>query len=128
MAEAKHAFVDDNPYLVYSPKAEMTYDGNSGGGGSGGDTSIFKITINSETGSLSEKAGDLATMCDSGLVYLYHGKTEDGYRMSLLVSAEGAEDYYSFSFADFSVLGDVPVTFVTYTASSANDYPIPSLM
>ena len=25
MAEAKHSFVDDNPYLVYSPNAEATY-------------------------------------------------------------------------------------------------------
>lgn len=32
MAEAKHTFVDDNPYLVYSPKAETTSEGGSGGG------------------------------------------------------------------------------------------------
>lgn len=30
MAEAKHSFVDDYPYLVYAPDVETTFDGNSG--------------------------------------------------------------------------------------------------
>lgn len=122
MAEAKHAFVDDNPYLVYSPNAETTYDGNSGGGG--GDASIFKITENVETTALSEKAGDLATMCDSGFVILTHGDAESGYTMSFMVAYFIEQGSYSFAFADFSVLGEDPVSISLYTASSANDYPV----
>lgn len=33
MVEAKHGFIDDNPYLVYSPDAEATASGSGGGGG-----------------------------------------------------------------------------------------------
>ena len=123
MAEAKHAFVDDYPYLVYSPNAETTSEGGSGGGG-GGDTSIFRITENIETGALSEKAGDLATMCDSGLVYKSSGSSENGYTMSLLVNANAEQGSYSFAFAEFSVMGEEPVSFTIYKASSANDYPV----
>lgn len=123
MAEAKHSFVDDNPYLVYSPKAETTYDGNSGGGG-GGDTSIFKITVDPETNVLSEKAGDLATMCVNGLVYFIMGNIELGFNVVYLLATMQIErGSYSFNFAFFTP-GETSVQFQTFTASSADDYPV----
>lgn len=69
MAEAKHSFVDDNPYLVYSPNAEMTYNGNSGGGGGDG-ASFLVVGIDSETGALQEITGGemLSQMKNNGPV------------------------------------------------------------
>lgn len=58
MAEAKHAFVDDNPYLVYTPNAEMTYDGNSGGTG-------FPVITLDENGDIDITAGELKSIIEN---------------------------------------------------------------
>ena len=50
-AKTKHAFVDDNPYLVYSGDVDTSYSGDSGGGGGGGggdDEKTFFVTITGE--------------------------------------------------------------------------------
>lgn len=46
-AKTKHAFVDDNPYLVYSGDVDTSYNGDSGGGGGGGggDAGVFWVEI-----------------------------------------------------------------------------------
>lgn len=64
MAEAKHAFVDDNPYLVYSPKAEMTYDGNSGGAG------LVVVTADTD-GYPSMSAQEIFEAAEAGNVVVY---------------------------------------------------------
>ena len=42
MAETKHEFIDDNPYITYTGKPETAYDGEGGGGGGGGSTIEIK--------------------------------------------------------------------------------------
>lgn len=116
MAEAKHSFVDDNPYLVYSPNAETTSES-----GSGDNIPIFKVTT--DNGALSEKASDLITMCNNGFVYIVYGSNiEDGFNYGLLVSAYEGEGSYHFVCVGFEPL-DNAIYHEKYTAATGNDYP-----
>lgn len=44
--KTKHAFVDDNPYIVYSGDSDSTIDNAGGGsGGGGGNDGYFLVTV-----------------------------------------------------------------------------------
>ena len=51
--KTKHAFVDDNPYLVYSGEPESTLDNAGGGGGGGDDSPFLYVTVDEDFGSWS---------------------------------------------------------------------------
>lgn len=62
MAEAKHSFVDDNPYLVYSPNAEATSEDGSGG--------LVVITADAD-GYPSMSAQEIFEAVEAGNVVVY---------------------------------------------------------
>lgn len=56
--KTKHAFVDDNPYLVYSGEPDSTVDDAGGGsGGGGGNDGYFLITVTDLVDSTSGLTG-----------------------------------------------------------------------
>ena len=60
MEKTKHAFVDDNPYLVYSGEAEASLEGGGGGGGGGGgNEKTFFVTITGDN-PMEDWSGDLS--------------------------------------------------------------------
>lgn len=73
MTEAKHSFVDDNPYLVYSPKAETTSEGGSGG--------VVFVTAD-EDGYPSMSAEEIAENANAGkLVVFKYIINSDSYNL-----------------------------------------------
>lgn len=62
MAEAKHAFVDDNPYIVYSPNAETTSEGGSG--------SLVVVTADTD-GYPSMSAEEIAESVNAGNLVVF---------------------------------------------------------
>lgn len=62
MAEAKHSFVDDNPYIVYSPNAETTSEGGSGG--------LVVVTADAD-GYPSMSAEEIAENANAGKLVVY---------------------------------------------------------
>ena len=122
MAEAKHAFVDDNPYIVYSPKAEMTYDGNSGGG-----SGFHVIEMDANTGALSATAGELAEMLAISPVILA-SSTKQGdnlvHTWLMFLTFTITSGKYSFSASILTPGQGVSVS--AWEANTKDDYPIPS--
>lgn len=122
MAEAKHAFVDDNPYLVYSPNAEMTYDGNSGGGGGGG-TGFPVIEMNAQTGALSVTAGTLKEMLEISPVGTFFLNGNNLHWVLLLQYSINDNKYY---FTGTSIdSAENPMELFVWAADSASDNPAP---
>ena len=118
MAEAKHSFVDDNPYIVYSPNAEMTYDGNSGGGGGGG-TGFPVIEMNTQTGALSVTADELNEMLENSPVLAFRNGT--WYQFVSFIYEEGTGDF----FKAFTIGQNDTILVLKWLASSLDDYPTP---
>lgn len=73
MAEAKHSFVDDNPYIVYSPNAETTSEGGSGG----------LVVVTADTGGYpSMSAEEIAENANAGkLVVFKNINNSDSYNL-----------------------------------------------
>ena len=64
MAETKHEFIDDNPYITYTGKPETAYDGEGGGGGGGG----YELPIASADTLGGVKIGDGLEIAESGVL------------------------------------------------------------
>ena len=64
MAETKHEFVDDNPYITYTGKTDTAYDGEGGGGGGGG----YTLPIASADTLGGVKIGDGLEIAESGVL------------------------------------------------------------
>lgn len=121
MAEAKHAFVDDNPYLVYSPNAETTSEGGSGGGGTG----FPVIETNTETGALSVTAGELTEMLNNSPVILKVAVNDNSYWVTL---ASWIVDDEGYVFTGFIIISsETPVNIKVWEAATSTDYPTPSI-
>ena len=72
MVEAKHGFIDDNPYLVYSPDAEAT---TAGGGGT-----IEKISFEIDGDSnyvIKVAAGELIEKIEDHAVFFVCENSDD---------------------------------------------------
>ena len=63
MAETKHEFIDDNPYITYTGKPETAYDGEGGGGGGG-----YTLPIASAETLGGVKIGDGLEIAESGVL------------------------------------------------------------
>lgn len=61
MAETKHEFIDDNPYITYTGKPDTAYDGEGGGGGGG-----YTLPIASADTLGGVKIGDGLEIAESG--------------------------------------------------------------
>ena len=122
MAEAKHAFVDDYPYLVYSHNAETTSEGGSGGGGTG----FPVIEADADTGTLTVTAGELKEMLDTSPVILHisQGVNQNIMWITLLAYFISNDDGYIFV-ADKIDLETSGLILVKWKADTANDYPTP---
>ena len=64
MAETKHEFIDDNPYITYTGKPDTAYDGEGGGGGGGG----YTLPIASADTLGGVKIGDGLEIAESGVL------------------------------------------------------------
>ena len=64
MAETKHEFIDDNPYITYTGKPDTAYDGEGGGGGGGG----YTLPIASANTLGGVKVGDGLEIAESGVL------------------------------------------------------------
>ena len=113
MVEAKHEFIDDNPYLVYSPDAEATASG-SGGGGNVAYVSMIE-------GALNVKAGELYEMVQNQPVFViwHDGETQGGIGYICEFNNAG-ESGYHFS---LSTPGQEAIEFFDLAAATADDYP-----
>ena len=119
MAEAKHSFVDDNPYLVYSPNAETTSEGGSGGGAG---FPVIEIT-DSETGALPVTAGALKTMLDASPVITFFSDTN--YLHWALFLNYGINDSKYYFEATMIDSAESPMELMIWEADTASDYPTP---
>ena len=87
MAEAKHSFVDDNPYLVYSPNAEATSEGGSGGG-----INIVYVTSDAENAYPSMSAEEICESAKAGNLVIFRAvNSENNINDYQLVHAEYGE-------------------------------------
>lgn len=118
MVEAKHEFIDDNPYLVYSPDAEATASGSGGAG-------FPVVEVNGETGALSKTAGELVEMLANSPV-IAKDVFDDEIKwefISAYIIVDGS--YKFFSFGVGSTPGGAIGSFEnTRIAASADNYPI----
>ena len=90
--KTKHAFVDDNPYLVYSGEPESTLDNAGGGSDSGNGSPFLYVTVNEELSrwtqngidlTISESRETIANAMQSGkmvifVVTIFIGNYDDG--------------------------------------------------
>lgn len=116
MVEAKHEFIDDNPYLVYSPDAEATASGSGGGAG------FPIIGFDAETGALSVTAGELTEMLGNSPVM---AKTDiDGDLSWYLFTRHfnPAGGAYSFN---AMCISNGAATILEWRTETADDYPTP---
>lgn len=118
MAEAKHSFIDDYPYLVYSPNAETTYDGNSGGGGGGG-TGFPVIEMNTQTSALLVTARKLIVMLANSPVLTFSAGT--WYQFVSYTEDLGSGTF----FKAFTIDLNDTIRVLKWSASSLDDYPTP---
>lgn len=115
MAEAKHSFVDDYPYLVYSPNAETTSEGGSGGG-----AGFPVIEADAETGALSVTGAALKTMLETSPVLLQ----TPGPNWIQLLQYSHSDKYY---FVGFGLRNqETPIMLFIFEADSLDDYPTAS--
>jgi hypothetical protein len=121
MTEAKHSFVDDNPYLVYSPNAEATSEGGSGGGGGAG---FPVIEANAETGALSVTAGALKTMLDASPVIMTMQGGDVNPNLIWVTLSEYIISDAGYYFAGFALdSSEESIETFKWTATTASDYP-----
>ena len=118
MVEAKHEFIDDNPYLVYSPDAEATTAGGGGG---------FPVVKSDEaTTALSVTAGELAEMLEKTPVFTNSIITIDDRAVQTWVmfvqhlTVESAHGFVGVAAGD---VGSDAIC-VIFSAESSDDYPI----
>lgn len=76
MAEAKHEFIDDNPYIVYTGKPDTAYDGDNGGGGGGGGAESLICEYNE--GYLNKTVGEIYNAFANGQAVIYHANVSEG--------------------------------------------------
>ena len=114
MVEAKHEFIDDNPYLVYSPDAEATASGSGGGGGNVAYISMIE-------GALNVKAGELYEMVQNQPVFViwHDGETVSDIGYICEFNNAGGSSYH-FS---MTVPGEKSIEFIGLAAATADDYP-----
>ena len=94
MAETKHEFIDDNPYITYTGKPDTAYDGEGGGGGGGGGSTIEIKSYEIKTDSSGEWDEYYLDVTNEQLY-------EDVSNPNILVFAHGVIEVY-----DESVLVD----------------------
>ena len=114
MVEAKHEFIDDNPYLVYSPDAEATASGSGGGG-------FPVVEADADTGALSVTAGELAELLNKNMV-LIKPVSEDEYIWAIISGYLVSENEYIFPSL---VVGITGAESAPYKADTIDDYPEP---
>lgn len=133
MAEAKHEFVDDYPYLVYAAdnKAVYTASGDTPyipGGGGGGDDKLHKIgtvTIATDTGGVSligavfDNGDEMGYSTTSGMASDNTPSTFDVYCM---------EDEYSEDYAQGVIIWEAytaaPITTVAKVTCTGDIEPM----
>ena len=91
-------------------KISNAYDGSGSGGGSG-DVAIVQMVADENTMTITTKAGELYSMCESGPVFVR--STVGGISYGLINEAAIHEDGYSF-------VGNENL----FVAETANDYPV----
>lgn len=114
MVEAKHEFIDDNPYLVYSPDAEATASGSGGAG-------FPVVEASADTGALSVTAGELAELLNKNMV-LIKPVSEDEYIWAIISGYVISENKYIFPSL---VVGVTGAEAAPYKADTIDDYPEP---
>lgn len=114
MVEAKHEFIDDNPYLVYSPDTEATANGSGGAG-------FPVIEMDDESEELSVTAGELKEMLSKSPVILKRVLNNSMIRWYQIISLFVNENSYDFIGISVS---NTEVTKITWSADTANDYPV----
>lgn len=126
MALAKHDFIDDYPYLVYtdvqtcvySDKADTSIDDIGGGGG--GDVPEGFYFIADENGTLNKTGNEIDSMYDNGAGWVIVPPTSEG----------NSPEYVSESGTHGAIYGVVLKSFTdpsaerVFTANSADDYPV----
>ena len=112
MVEAKHEFIDDNPYLVYSPDAEATANGSGGG--------IPVIEVNGE-GALSVTAGTLKNMMQSSPV-AFSMLDDELLFWNILITYGDTGDAIVFKTVTVDFTSGNVVSFA-FAADSDDDYP-----
>lgn len=114
MVEAKHEFIDDNPYLVYSPNAEATASGSGGGGGN-------VAYVSNIGGALNVKAGELYEMVQNQPVFvIWHDSETQGGIGYICQFVNAGEHGYHFS---MTIPGEKDIEFIDMAAATADDYP-----
>ena len=102
----KHDFVDEYPYIAYAEKVDTAA---SAAGGAGG----FAIVSFDGVDTLGTKAGELFTMMQTQPVFMF-ASSETGSMCDLIsISAYDAGTGYEFNTAS-----------ITFTAATADDYPV----
>lgn len=118
MVEAKHEFIDDNPYLVYSSDAEATANGSGGGGG-------FPVVGQDDESNITVKAGELVSMLKESPVLTYsenplaHGLT--WFVITSYVETQ-VTGYIFYSYSYNANGGTIPWM---WSANTLDDYPAP---
>ncbi len=115
--EYKNEFVDVNPYLVYSPDAEATASGDSGGGAGG--ITVLKFD---QEGKIDITAGKLIELIETTLVYIYDNYNGVISNIYFAVYYENVADpIYNFVFMGAAPDGQTQI--YTFTASTEADKP-----
>ena len=118
--EYKNEFVDDNPYLVYSPKAETTSEGGSGGGGG---VPFFEI---SAEGEIQLVASEFMEILNKGIA---NGIMSDSALTSDMIAMGYMNNVPSEGNVTFHIIvvqnGDVAV--LNFVALDANSKPVLSM-
>lgn len=113
MSEAKHEFVDDYPYLVYSSDNEATANGGTGGGG------ISYVSLDYD--GLHVKAGELFEMVQKQVVFFISPNGNSAYGIGYICEAANAGDLgYHFSLV---IPENDAMVYLDAAAATADDYP-----
>ena len=126
MVEAKHEFIDDNPYLVYSPDAEATASGSGGG-------AIEKIDFEIDNDSnyvIKVAAGELiGKIKDHAVFFVCENSDDEPVKLTqgFVIGYGPGSDAGSFVFAVLVTSYNADkyeVACWSFTAADANSNPI----
>lgn len=122
MVEAKHEFIDDNPYLVYSPDAEATASG-------GGGLQSIPWEYSDSTWTLKVKASELAEILNQAPAVIAgfddgNGIIENIILLGYRITKVDDNNEYQFFGVIIQYSEEFVVEPVTFRAATGDNYPV----